>query len=134
MSIDFAILWAANQEVLMLDPYAEFEKATLTNGLDIYAAHWPGRPWEAVGFLIHSGAEQDPVGLEGVGHFTEHMVAANTETDLQKVKNFFEENGGQANFGSTGFYGITYSFWLPIDESIFAQGLAFFGEMLLTAK
>jgi len=44
----------------MWDPYAEFESATLPNGLKVYAAHWAERPWQAIGFVIHSGAEQDP--------------------------------------------------------------------------
>ena len=67
----------------MWDPYSEFRTATLPNGLTVHAAHWPGRPWESVGVLIHSGAEQDPFGLEGLSHFVEHLVSKKHHTSHQ---------------------------------------------------
>ena len=61
----------------MYDPYADFEKATLPNGLQVYAAYWPDRPWQYVGFVLHSGANTDPEDLPGVAHFVEHLVSRN---------------------------------------------------------
>ena len=85
----------------MWDPYAEFESATLPNGLTVHAAHWSGRPWQAMGVLVHSCAEQDPVGLEGLAHFTEHLDASRSmEVPAQSVVSFFKDHDGVAGLCS----------------------------------
>jgi len=118
----------------MWDPYAEFESATLPNGLTVHAAHWPGRPWQAMGFLVHSGAEQDPIGLEGLAHFTEHLIAAGTsEVPADTVNAFFEDHGGGAMLGSTSHERTKYTFFAPADAAVLAQAFNLFGNMLLHA-
>lgn len=118
----------------MWDPYAEFQSATLPNGLTVHAAHWPGRPWEAMGFLIHSGAEHDPVGLEGLAHFVEHVVSENANVSKKEMGAFFEDCGGMASFGTTGYPYTRYRFFVPTDRAILARAFSMFGHMLLLAK
>jgi predicted Zn-dependent peptidase len=118
----------------MWDPYAEFESATLPNGLTVYAAHWPGRPWEATGFLIHSGAKHDTIGLEGTAHFVEHLIAENTGVPKKEAVDFFEGNGGKVDLGSTSWHRTQYQFWMPTDPAVFSKALSLFGTALLSAK
>jgi len=118
----------------MWDPYAEFQSAALSNGLTVHAAHWPGRPWEAMGFLIHSGAEYDPVGLEGLSHFIEHLVPENTNVSKKEMHAFFEDCGGMVDLGTTGYPYTHYRFFVPIDRVILARAFSIFGHMLLSAK
>lgn len=118
----------------MWDPYAEFQSATLSNGLTVHAAHWPGRPWEAVGFLIHSGAEHDPVGFEGLAHFVEHLISENANVSKKDFYAFFEDNGGAVNLGATGYSCTRYHFFAPADASILSKAFSMFGIMLFSAK
>lgn len=118
----------------MWDPYAEFESIILPNGLTIYATNWPGRSWESVGFLIHSGAEHDPIGLEGVAHFVEHVVSDNGAISQSDMEEFFNNSGGSVNFGITSYLDTQYSFLVPAEKTMLAQALVSFGSMLLSAK
>jgi len=118
----------------MWDPYAEFESATLSNGLTIHAAHWADRPWEVLGFLVHSGAEQDPVGLEGVAHFVEHLVLENARVPKKDICAFFANSGGSVKLGTTDYAGTSYRFWVPADKNFLTRALALFGHMLLLAR
>ncbi|HRY31062.1 MAG TPA: pitrilysin family protein [Candidatus Paceibacterota bacterium] len=118
----------------MWDPYAEFESAVLWNGLTVYAAHWPGRPWEAMGFIVHSGAENDPIGLEGLSHFVEHLVSENTIVTKDEMRSFFGARGGKIGLGRTGYSNVKYSFFLPIDPATIVRAFSMFGHMLLSAR
>lgn len=118
----------------MWDPYAEFQSATLPNGLTVHAAHWPGRPWEAMGFLIHSGAEHDPIGLEGLSHFVEHLVSENTNVSKKDMTAFFEDCGGIISLGTTGYSYTHYRFFVPTDKAVLARAFSIFGHMLISAR
>ncbi|MBI5816885.1 MAG: insulinase family protein [Candidatus Yonathbacteria bacterium] len=118
----------------MWDPYAEFETAVLPNGLTVHAAHWSGRPWEAMGFLVHTGAEHDPIGLEGLAHFVEHMVSKNASIPYKDIKTFFVGSGGSVDLGTTGYPYTHYRFFVPADKNILAGAFSIFGHMLLSAK
>lgn len=118
----------------MWDPYGEFQSTTLSNGLTVHAAHWPGRPWEAMGFLIHSGAEYDPVGLEGLSHFIEHVVSENTNVSRKEMEAFFEDCGGIVSLGTTGYSYTYYRFFVPTNKAIFTKAFSIFGHMLLSAE
>ncbi len=115
----------------MWDPYAEFESTTLPNGLEVHAAHWPGRPWQAFGILIHAGAMHDPVGLEGLAHFVEHMVSENARLSKDDIRAFFEDHGGRVDLGRTGHLHTTYRFFVPCEKVVFEQALAIMANMLL---
>lgn len=118
----------------MWDPYAEFESATLPNGLTVHAAHWPERPWEVVGFLVHSGARQDPVGLEGAAHFVEHLASENSGIPQKEIEMFFKDYGGNVRLGKTGYNFAYYQFWAPTTSGVIAKALSMFGDMMLLAK
>ncbi len=118
----------------MWDPYAEFESITLANGLTIHVAHWPKRSWEAVGFLIHSGAENDPVGLEGLAHFVEHTVSENAGIPRKEIEDFFADCGGGASLGSTGYPSTKYGFSAPTTKATIKKAFDIFGGMLLSAN
>ena len=118
----------------MWDPYADFQKLSLVNGLDVYVAYWPNRPFEMVSFLIHSGAKQDPIGLEGLAHFTEHALSKNISISYDEIKNIFEAEGGFARLGSTNFLGTKYEFFSSIENKIISQAISIFGELIFSAK
>ena len=118
----------------MWDPYAEFESTILPNGLTIYATHWQGRPWQAMGFVIHSGAEQDPIGLEGLAHFTEHAVTNNANISFTAINEFFNDQGGKVRLGTTGFAFTKWDFFLPLDKKLLSKTFSIFGHMLLMEK
>lgn len=118
----------------MWDPYAEFQTASLPNGLTVHAAHWPGRPWEAMGFMIHSGASQDPEGLEGVAHFVEHLVSVNTILPAKDIYAFFGNCGGNVDLGATRYPNAYYKMFVPIEKDILSRAFSIFGHMLLSAK
>lgn len=118
----------------MWDPYAEFQSAVLPNGLTVHAAHWPGRPWQAMGFLIHSGAEHDPVGLEGLSHFVEHLVSENAGFPPKTISRFFKDYGGDARLGATGDHTVRLTFSVPAEQKVLARAFSMFGNMLFSAK
>ena len=84
--------------------------------------------------MIHSGAEQDPVGLEGLAHFVEHLVSENGEVTANEVRGFFEDHGGSVNLGETGYHYTQYKFFSLANASVFSRALSLFGQMLISAK
>ena len=118
----------------MWDPYVDFKSAIMPNGLTVHAAHWPDRPWESVGFVVHVGMENDPVELEDLSHFVEHLISENAGILSDEISTFFEDCGGKVNLGKTGYYDTNYRFFAPLDRTIFKNALSIFGKMLLTAK
>lgn len=117
----------------MLDPYAEVQSTILRNGLTVHAIHRPRHPWEAVGFIVHSGAECDPIGLEGLSHFVEHLVSKNTNMSKEKMHALFEDCGGTINLGATAYSYTCYNFFVPTNKTILAKAFSLFGHMLLSA-
>jgi predicted Zn-dependent peptidase len=87
-----------------------------------------------MGFLIHSGAEHDPIGLEGLSHFVEHVVSNNTSVSKEAMAGFFEDCGGMVDLGTTGYPYTHYRFFVPTDTVILARAFSMFGHMLLSAK
>ncbi len=117
----------------MWDPYADFRSEQLPNGLNVYAAYWP-RPWEALGFMVHSGAEHDPVGLEGLAHFVEHLVSENASIAKSDILDFFGDCGGTIGLGRTSYPATRYHAFVPISNYVLAKAFDIFGQMMLTAK
>jgi predicted Zn-dependent peptidase len=116
----------------MWDPKADFKTAVLPNGMSVYVATWPDRPWMAANFLIHSGALQDASGREGTAHYLEHVVSENTQLGSEGIQHFFEDLGGNVNLGRTGWRHALYSFFVPVET--FPRALEVFGPMLLTGR
>ncbi len=118
----------------MYDPYSEFSKQILSNGLEVHSVFWD-RPWIGVEILIHSGGREDPVAIPGLAHFVEHVVSQNIpDREFDQVKEFFETCGGRTNFGSTSYLSTRYKFAVPANLTIFREALAIFGSMLFGAQ
>ncbi len=118
----------------MWDPYAEYEKTVLPNGLSVYCAQWPKRPWVAMSFFLHSGARVDGVGTEGTSHFVEHLVSRNQSLSYQEIKDHFENAGGKVELGVTSYQHTYYQFFSSIKQTYFSKSLEIFGNMLLASS
>lgn len=122
------------KELSMYDPYAEFTKHVLSNGLEVHSVFWD-RPCIGVEVVVHSGGREDPVSMPGLAHFVEHVVSQNIPNlEFDKAKEFFDACGGRAEFGSTSYLATRYKFVIPADPTIFCEALVIFGSMLLGAK
>jgi zinc protease len=118
----------------MYDPYTEFTKTVLENGLEVHSVFW-ARPWINMEIVVHSGGREDPVEMPGLAHFVEHVVSQNIPNwGFDQSKEFFETCGGRAEFGSTNYLSTRYRFCVPADPVIFREALAIFGSMLLGAR
>ncbi|KKP55978.1 MAG: peptidase M16 domain protein [Parcubacteria group bacterium GW2011_GWC1_34_10] len=118
----------------MYDPYADFVKHVLANGLEVHSVSWD-RPWIGMEIVVHSGGREDPVTIPGLAHFVEHTVSQNIPNrEFDPVKEFFEVCGGRAEFGSTSYLSTRYKFSIPADLATFREALDIFGSMLLQAK
>lgn len=118
----------------MYDPYAEFTKHVLSNGLEVHSVFWD-RPWIRTGVVVHSGGREDPVALSGLAHFVEHLVSENIpDWEFDQAKEFFDTCGGQAGFGTTNYLSTRYRFGVPANLAIFRKALTIFGAMLLGAQ
>lgn len=115
----------------LYDPYADFKEFELSNGLKVYYLCQPGRPWLAVGVVIHVGALSDPAGLLGVAHFVEHLASDNVPGyKASDIENFFSELGGQVFLGSTSFLSTRYKFFIPAVVGALRKAGDIFGQML----
>ena len=113
------------------DPYADFNKSVLPNGLSVYHSFWD-RPWLKVGFVIHSGSFADIGDSEGTAHFVEHMLSKNIDgVSYDDVDFFFRSLGGCSMLGSTGPLSTSYWFSIPADPEVLKRSLDIFGSMLL---
>lgn len=118
----------------MYDPYADFTKRVLMNGLEVHSV-FKGRPWIKMQIVVHSGGREDPVEMPGLAHFVEHTVSKNIPNlEFDQVLEFFDTCGGSAGFGRTGYLSTRYSFSIPAEIEIFRETLAIFGSMLLGAR
>lgn len=115
------------------DPYTNFQKATLYNGISIFFSE-VNQPWLKLKVIVHAGAKDDDLGAEGTAHFVEHLVSHNVAGKThQEADEYFDEIGGYARFGSTSYESTNYSFGVPLENDNLAFGLNFFGEMLLSS-
>ncbi|OGN35968.1 MAG: hypothetical protein A2568_03245 [Candidatus Yanofskybacteria bacterium RIFOXYD1_FULL_44_17] len=118
----------------MWDPYAELKKFQLPNGLTVYLGTWD-RPWLKVGIVVHSGARQDVDGKEGTAHFVEHLVGENVRPwTNETIKRYFQESGGKASLGSTGYNATSFHFDMPLEGDNLERALDLFGHMLVDCK
>lgn len=124
---------AQRSDLRMWDPYSEFESTTLPNGLSVYACKW-ARPWQTIGFVVHSGARHDPIGLEGLSHYVEHLVSQNASIASKEIESFFGSHGGSVMFGSTGYSSTNYNFFVATKQDAVARALDIFGSMLIDAE
>lgn len=118
----------------MYDPYQNFTKSVLPNGLTVYHQHWD-RPWVAVRIIVHSGAREDAPHLPGLAHFLEHCVSNNIKGYRKiEARDFLKDTGGRTMFGTTSYLSTEYSFALPTKLSWVREALTIFGTMLFQAR
>lgn len=118
----------------MYDPYVEFTKHVLSNGLEVHSVFW-NRPWIIVEIVVHSGGREDPITMPGLAHFVEHVISQNIPNrEFDKSEEFFELCGGRADFGSINYLSTQYKFSVPADLETFREALIIFGSMLLGAR
>lgn len=92
---------------------ARFVERRLANGLQVVIEVMPATPSVACGFLVRTGARDDPPELAGVSHFLEHMCFKGTQRRTWSEVNIaFDEMGSQYNAYTskerTFYYG-----WVP---------------------
>jgi predicted Zn-dependent peptidase len=118
----------------MYDPYAEFTKHTLPNGLEVHHNYWE-RTWLRVEIIIHSGSREDPLHLPGLAHLLEHVINQNIPgEDVKEVERFFQVHGGEVGLGTTSYFSTRYSFVIPADPMLLRKALQTFGAMMLLEK
>ncbi|MCU0660152.1 MAG: insulinase family protein [Candidatus Pacebacteria bacterium] len=118
----------------MHDPYAEFTKHVLKNGLEVHFQSL-NCPWIRIEIVVHSGGREDPVAIPGLAHFVEHLVSQNIPNrEFNHVREFFENCGGSAHFGTIDYLSTQYGFFIPADLAILREVLEIFGSMLLQAR
>jgi predicted Zn-dependent peptidase len=118
----------------MWDPYVNFEKIVLPNGLTIFASQ-VDREFEIFGFVIHAGAREDTFEKSGVAHFVEHCVSKNIpDWPKEKIRPYFQKQGGFANLGITDYLSTTYMCKCQAIKKNISTALDIFGKMLLGAN
>ena len=112
------------------DPYKDFQKTVLPNGLSIYSAKW-NRPWMHMRFCVHSGSLEDPRGKEGLAHLVEHMISERSGNLSNKnISHYIKMTGSSANLGNTSPYRTSFSFETPITGKSMLNGIDIFGKIL----
>jgi len=108
-----------------------FQTTTLPNGLTIHAATVESR-WQALYFVVHSGAAQDPLGFEGLAHFVEHTVSENIPRYATKdVGRFLKRIGDLSRLGQTCFLDTNYFYYSRATLEYLEKGIKIYGGMLI---
>ena len=118
----------------MWDPYADFEKFVLPNGLTVFVSTWPERDWEYMGFIVHAGAKDDPEGLEGLAHFCEHRLTKDARLDHEQICENFIKAGGNCTLGTTKTNKTVFDFFAPAKQRFISKVLQLFSKILFNAK
>jgi len=90
------------------NPFDGIETHQLENGLQVWIKYLPGEPNVSIGVTTRFGSGDDPVGLEELAHFTEHMLFTDhmgrTE---EEIKREVEDRGGTRN----GFTHVDHTYY-----------------------
>ena len=91
-----------------------FTQQRLTNGLKVVVEVMPHVQSVACGFLVRTGARDDPPALAGVSHFLEHMCFKGTDkrTSIQ-INVEFDEMGAHYNAFTSEENTVYYAAVLP---------------------
>ena len=75
-----------------------FLETTLPNGLKVIGEHNPEALSVAMGFLARAGSRDEPLELNGVSHFLEHMLFKGSEhLSAQQINHQFDALGANYN-------------------------------------
>ncbi|HSW45293.1 MAG TPA: pitrilysin family protein [Phycisphaerae bacterium] len=110
---------------------SSFHQHTLSNGLQIVIEVMPHVPSVACGFLVRTGARDDPPDHAGVSHFLEHMCFKGTaRRTWQDINVAFDEMGAHYN-AYTGKDRTFYFGWVRTEE--FERQLDLLADMMRSA-
>ncbi|MEW6732450.1 MAG: pitrilysin family protein [Acidobacteriota bacterium] len=107
ISSSLLLLWfvisASAQTQPLPNLFGDFETILLPNGLKVWYKRLPNDPNVSITVNVPYGSDCDPVGLEELAHFTEHMLFSDhlgrTEDQIKKE---LEDRGGVRNAYTTG--------------------------------
>ena len=107
-------------------------QAVLSNGVKVVLFERPKSP-VSMEMLFLSGSRFDPIGKEGLAHFTEHMTVAGTKRFPTKdgLAIFIENLGG--GFGASTGLGTFHISIGVVDPEDFQQGAELLNEMISEA-
>lgn len=102
-----------------------FEKAQLSNGLDIVAEVNPDAYSFAAGLFVKTGSRDEPVEVNGVSHFLEHMMFKGSDKyTWEDVNRIFDEMGAKYNAFTTQEMTAYYANVLPEFSELTLQHLS----------
>jgi len=93
-------------------------RETLPNGIRLVAEHMPYMKSVAVGISVETGSRHEPIGKEGISHFTEHMLFKGTKIRTAKdISSEFDNIGADFNaytsHENTQYYAKVFTEHLP---------------------
>ena len=118
----------------MYDPFANFSKHILPNGLTVFHSFWD-RPWLKMRAVVHSGAGDDPSRLPGLAHYVEHLASENVPgRTAMEIREFFDRIGGGVSLGTTSYQMTHYGFAIPAEDETIREAMEIFGSMLFLGQ
>jgi predicted Zn-dependent peptidase len=119
----------------MWDPYTNFERIVLPNGLTVFASQ-VDREFEIFGFIVHAGSREDLIERDGTAHFVEHCVSENVAgyPNSKDITSHFEKQGGFAKLGTTGYLKTSYMCKCQATIEQINKALDIFGKMLISSQ
>jgi predicted Zn-dependent peptidase len=92
----------------------KFERATLSNGMEVLADVNEHAVSVAVGFFVRTGARDETPPVSGVSHFLEHMAFKGTETrSADDVNRLFDDIGAKYNAYTSEEHTVYHAAILP---------------------
>ena len=88
-----------NTIVAPLNDHSSYKVLTLSNQLRVVLISDPDATQSAAAIDVNAGSLNDPVGVDGLAHFCEHMLFLGTKKypDKSEYSNFLSANGGYDN-------------------------------------
>lgn len=85
-------------------------KSTLDNGIRVVTEQIPSAHSVTIGFWVENGSRHEPVELNGISHFIEHMLFKGTERrSAQAIAKEIDSVGGALNAFTTREYSCYYA-------------------------
>ncbi|MCY3017949.1 MAG: pitrilysin family protein [Planctomycetota bacterium] len=108
-----------------------FSVQQFANGLTVVMEFMPQTVSTAVGFMVRTGARDEPAKLDGVSHFLEHMMFKGTaKRGWLEINRDFDQMGARYN-AFTGWEETCYYAWV-LNEEV-PQALELLSDMLSPA-
>ncbi len=108
-----------------------YRRTVLENGIRVVTDVMPGVRSVSMGVVVDAGPRNEPHGLEGIAHLTEHMMFQGTGSrNALEIARFVDAAGGQVG----GFTSRDYScFYATVLDDYRTFGLELLGDVLLNS-